>query len=115
MGRRPPADPELTLPILLSIESMYAELGHTSDDGERYGIVRDAFPNETHLRIALSALIHSLDPSSGSLESLREADSDSLISMLLLSERRLGGNNAESTLNGSDAGLLLRSPVGQFS
>jgi hypothetical protein len=115
MGRLPPADPELTLPILLSIESLYVELGHTSDDGARYAIVRDAFPNETHLRIALSSLVRLLDPSSRSLESLREADSDSLISLLLFAERRLGGNNAESTLNGSDASALLRPPVGHFS
>jgi hypothetical protein len=91
MGRLPPPDPELTLPILLSIESMYAELNHASDDGERYSIVREAFPNQTHLRVALSALIRLLDPSSRSLDSLHEADEDSLISMLLL---RSGGSAA---------------------
>jgi hypothetical protein len=115
MGRLPPSDPELTLPILLSIESMYAELSHASDDGERYAIVREAFPNQTHLRVALSALIRLLDPSSRSLESLREADEDSLISMLLFAERRFGGSHAEANHNGADAGLLLRPPAEQFS
>jgi len=115
MGRLPAPDPELTLPILLSIESMYAELRHASDDGDRYSIVRDAFPNQTHLRVALSALIQLLDPNSLPLESLREADGDALISMLLFAERRIGGNNAESSHNGSDAGPLLRPPVGHYS
>jgi hypothetical protein len=115
MGRLPPPDPDLALPILLSIESMYVELSHTSDDGERYSIVRDAFPNLTHLRVALSALIQLLDPGSGNLESLREADADSLISLLLFAERRLDGNHVEANHNGADAGLQLRPPVGQFS
>jgi hypothetical protein len=115
MGRLPPSEPELTLPILLSIESMYAELWHASDDGDRYFIVREAFANQTHLRVALSALIHLLDPNSPSLESLREADAEALISMLLFAERRSGGNGAESSHNGSDASLLLRPPVGHFS
>jgi hypothetical protein len=115
MGRLPAPEPELTLPILLSIESMYAELRHASDDGDRYSIVRDAFPNQTHLRVALSALIQLLDPNSLPLESLREADGDALISMLLFAERRIGGNNAESSHNGSDAGPLLRPPVGHYS
>ncbi|MEO8181997.1 MAG: hypothetical protein ABI895_24450 [Deltaproteobacteria bacterium] len=115
MGRLPASEPELTLPILLSIESMYAELRHASDDGDRYSIVRDAFPNQTHLRVALSALIQLLDPNSLNLESLREADGDALISMLLFAERRIGGHGAESSHNGSDAGPLLRPPVGHYS
>jgi hypothetical protein len=115
LGRLPQAEPELTLPILLSIESMYAELGHAADDSERYGVVRDAFPNQTHLTVALSALVRLLDPTGLSLESLREAEPDSLISMLLFAERRLSANNPESTRNGSDAALLLRPPAGHFS
>ena len=115
MGRLPASEPDLTLPILLSIESMYAELWHASADGDRYSVVRDAFPNQTHLRVALSALIHLLDANSPNLESLREADAEALISMLLFAERRIGGNSVESSHNGSDAGLLLRPPVGHFS
>jgi hypothetical protein len=115
LGRLPPPDPELTLPILLSIESMYAELSHSSEDDERYSIVRDAFPNQTHLRVALGALIQLLDPSSRNLESLQEADADSLISLFLFAERRLGGNHLEANHNGADAGLQLRPPVGHFS
>jgi hypothetical protein len=114
MGRLPAAHPDLTLPILLSIESMYAELGNTADDGERYVIVRDAFPNETYLRIALSTLIALLDPNTPSAESLHAADSSALISMLLFAERRLG-NGAEGNHQGADRAALQRPPLGQFS
>jgi hypothetical protein len=114
MGRLPAAHPDLTVPILLSIESMYAELGNTADDGERYGIVRDAFPNETHLRIALSSLIALLDPNTPNAESLLAADSEGLINMLLFAERRLGGG-AQSNHQGGDSTAVLRSPLGHFS
>jgi hypothetical protein len=112
LGRLPAAHPDLTLPILLSIESMYAELGNTSEDVERYIIVRDAFPNETHLRIALSSLIALLDPNTPNAESLHTADAEGLISMLLFAERRLG-NDTESRRQ--DAAAPLRPPAGHFS
>jgi hypothetical protein len=112
LGRLPAAHPDLTLPILLSIESMYAELGNTGEDVERYIIVRDAFPNETHLRIALSSLIALLDPNTPNAESLHTADAEGLISMLLFAERRLG-NDTQS--RHQDAAVLLRPPAGHFS
>ncbi len=112
LDRLPAPHPELTLPILLSIESMYAELSNASDDSARYVIVRDAFPNETHLRIALSSLISLLDPNMPHQESLQTADAEGLISMLLFAERRLS-NQAESQHAGGDSTAVLRSP--QFS
>ena len=114
LGRLPPPEVDLTLPILLSIESMYAELGTASEDGERYAIVRDAFPNQTHLRIALGALIRLLDPVRRGPDSLHDVDADSLISTLLFEERRRGGSLSDGNHNGVDAGLL-RPPVGHFS
>jgi len=114
LGRLPPQDPDLNLAILLSIESMYAELGHTSDDHHRYTIVRDAFPNLTHLRVALTALIRLLDEGRRTTETvLREADSDILIRTLLFEERRL--DEASASLSNGEAGHLLQSPLGQFS
>jgi len=114
LGRLPPPEPDLTLPILLSIESMYAELGTAAEDGERYAIVRDAFPNQTHLRIALGALIRLLDPVRRGPDGLRDVDADSLISTLLFEERRRGGSNSDANHVGAEAGLL-RPPVGHFS
>jgi hypothetical protein len=114
LGRLPPQEPELTLPILLSIESMYAELSHAIDDDQRYTIVRDAFPNQTHLRVALIALIRLLDEGRRTTDAvLLEADGDALIRTLLFEERRL--NEATSTLANGDAGHLFRSPIGQLS
>ena len=72
----------------------------------------DAFPNETHLRIALSSLISLLDPNMPHQESLQTADAEGLISMLLFAERRLS-NQAESQHAGGDSTAVLRSP--QFS
>lgn len=113
LGRLPPQDPELTLPILLSIESMYAELSHATDDDQRYTIVRDAFPNHTHLRIALTALIRLLDEGRRTTEgALREADADKLIRTLLFEERRLG--EASASLTNGEAGLLMHPPAGNF-
>lgn len=90
MGRLPADRPELTLPILLSIESMYAELQLSTDPSHGQAVIRDAFPNETHLRIALMALIRLLDPEQRTSDSALElADGESLISALLYEEQRL--------------------------
>ena len=91
IGRLPVPDPDMTLPILLSIESMYAELVQSTDETERYTVVRDAFPNHYHLRVALLALIRLLDPGRRSSESgLEEADADLLIRTFLFEERHVG-------------------------
>lgn len=116
IGRLPDPDPELTLPILLSIESMYAELAQSSDETERYTVVRDAFPNQNHLRVALLALIRLLDPGRRSAESgLAEADSDLLIRTLLFEERHVGELDAMSANHHVEPGVALRPPLGQFS
>ena len=116
LGRLPVPDPEVTLPILLSIESMYAELRDASDDNEQYAIVRDAFPNQTHLRVALIALIRLLDSGRRAADgSLEQADADSLIRTLLFEEQQLGeANPGESNRNAANA-MALRPPIGHPS
>ena len=116
IGRLPEPDPELTLPILLSIESMYAELGQSSDETERYTVVRDAFPNQNHLRVALLALIRLLDPGRRSAEGgLADADADLLIRTLLFEERHVGELDAMGANHNVEPGVALRPPLGQFS
>lgn len=97
LGRLPPDHADLTLPILLSIESMYTELADASDEAARALIVREAFPNEGHLRAGLGALIRLLDPSRGADDPvLRHGDATALINAFLLEERRLRGNASSS-------------------
>jgi hypothetical protein len=116
IGRLPGPDPELTLPILLSIESMYAELGQSSDETERYTAVRDAFPNQNHLRVALLALIRLLDPGRRSAEGgLAEADADLLIRTLLFEERHVGELDDVGANHAVEPGVALRPPLGHFS
>jgi hypothetical protein len=116
IGRLPDPDPELTLPILLSIESMYAELGQSSDETERYTVVRDAFPNQNHLRVALLALIRLLDPGRRSAEGgLADADADLLIRTLLFEERHAGELDAMGANDNVETGVAQRPPLGQFS
>lgn len=116
IGRLPDPDPEITLPILLSIESMYVELSQSSDETERYTVVRDAFPNQNHLRVALLALIRLLDPGRRSAEGgLAEADSDLLIRTLLFEERHVGELHAVGANLNVEPGVALRPPLGHFS
>jgi hypothetical protein len=89
IDRLPPSYQTLSVPILRSIESMYADLATTNDDDEREEIIRDSFPNETHLRAAMLALIELLDSSINVNEPLiRDADVDALIKIVLFEERR---------------------------
>lgn len=116
IGRLPPADPELTLPILLSIESMYAELSHAMDEGARYSVVRDAFPNENHLRTALIALIRMLDPRAHSSDGgLSNAGADSLIRTFSFAEQHAREASSTETNHDADGSFLLRPPAGQYS
>ncbi len=115
IGRLPAPDPEVTLPILLSIESMYADLREAADESARYTIVRDAFPNQTHLRVALIALIRMLDPGRRSAEGgLVEADADLLIRTLLFEERHVSETNSVEANQHADTDPGLRAPLGQF-
>jgi hypothetical protein len=89
ISRLPPRHAELSTPILLSIESMYAELLTASTDDAREMCIRDSFPNEAHLSTALLALIELLDPSIDVNDPvIRDADADSLIKVVLFEERR---------------------------
>ncbi len=116
IGRLPDPDPDITLPILLSIESMYVELAQSSDETERYTVVRDAFPNQYHLRVALLALIRLLDPGRRSAEGgLAEADPDLLIRTLLFEERHVGDLDSVGANHNVEPGVALRPPLGQFS
>jgi hypothetical protein len=90
LGRLPDERPDLSLPILLSIESMYAELNEASDPMSQTSVVRDAFPNDTHLRVALTSLIRLLDPELRTSDAaLQQAESETLISAFLYEEQRL--------------------------
>lgn len=87
--RLPPSHAQLGTPILLSIESMYADLWATSDDEERELIIRESFPNETHLRTALLSLIELLDPSVDTRDPIiRDAEVSGLVKIVLFEERR---------------------------
>ena len=89
--RLPPRYSELSTPVLLSIESMYADLSALTDDEERETCVRDSFPNESHLRAAMLGLIELLDPSINTQDPvIRDADVDGLIKIVLFEERRRG-------------------------
>jgi hypothetical protein len=95
LGRLPADHAELVLPILLSIESMYTELSEAPDESARNQIVRDAFPNETHLRAGLIALIRLLDPARDPNDAvLQHSDAQALVSAFLFEERRLADSNA---------------------
>ena len=89
ISRLPPRHGELSTPILLSIDSMYAELLQSSTDEGREMAIRDSFPNEAHMSTALLALIELLDPSINVNDPvIRDADADSLIKVVLFEERR---------------------------
>jgi hypothetical protein len=89
LERLPPSSGTLSLPVLLSIESMYQELEAASTDEAREQVIRESFPNESHLRQAMLALIELLDSTIDTKEPLiRDADIDSLIKIVLFEERR---------------------------
>jgi hypothetical protein len=89
ISRLPPRNAELSTPILLSIDSMYAELLVASTDEAREMAIRDSFPNESHMSTALLALIELLDPTIDVNDPvIRDADADSLIKVVLFEERR---------------------------
>lgn len=88
IDRLPPSHEKLSTPILLSIESMYAELLTCTDDESRESCIRESFPNEGHLRTALLALIELLDPSIDVHDPLiKDAEVESLIKVVLFEER----------------------------
>lgn len=88
IDRLPPKHDTLPTGILLSMESMYAELFQLGSDEEREECIRDSFPNEAHLTQAMLALIELLDPSIDITDPvIRDADVASLIKVVLFEER----------------------------
>jgi hypothetical protein len=88
ISRLPPHHEALTTPVLLSIESMYAELLSASSDEARELCIRDSFPNPAQMSTALLALIELLDPTIDINDPvIRDADVDSLIKVVLFEER----------------------------
>ena len=88
ISRLPPHHEALSTPILLSIESMYAELLSASTDEAREQCIRESFPNPAQMSAALLALIELLDPSIDINDPvIRDADVDSLIKVVLFEER----------------------------
>lgn len=98
LDRLPPSHEQLSLPMLLSIEAMYADLIEATDDATREEIIRDAFPNGSQLRAALIALIELLDPTINTEEPLiRDAEVEALTKIVLFEERRRASAGAPST------------------
>jgi hypothetical protein len=89
IDRLPPSHADMSTAILLSVESMYADLWAVSDDDEREACIRESFPNQTLLRTAMLALIELLDPSVDTRDPIiRDADVSGLIKIVLFEERR---------------------------
>jgi len=89
IGRLPPSHAHLSLAMLLSIDTMYADLEIASSDEEREDAIREAFPNQVQLRQAMLALIELLDPTINTKDPLiRDAEVDSLIKIVMFEERR---------------------------
>jgi len=87
--RLPPRVEELSTPLLMSIESMYADLFQASTDEERAEAIRDSFPNETHLRSAMLALAELLEPSIDvTRPPISDADTDALVKLVVFEERK---------------------------
>ncbi|MDX2053773.1 MAG: hypothetical protein SFV15_15335 [Polyangiaceae bacterium] len=88
IDRLPPNWNSLPTPVLLSVDSMYAELVAASTDEAREEIIRDSFPNESILRTAMLAVIELLDPNIDTRDAvISDADVDSLISVVVFEER----------------------------
>ena len=113
IDRLPPSHDMLSLPILLSIESMYAELLTLSNDEQREACIRESFPNEGHLRSAMLALIELLDPTINTRDSvISEGDIDSLIKVVLFEERRRFEEGRNAARPAVPAPVARRAAVG---
>jgi len=113
IDRLPPSHEMLSLPILLSVESMYAELLTLSNDEQREACIRESFPNEGHLRSAMLALIELLDPTINTRdEVISEGDIDSLIKVVLFEERRRFEEGRNAARQPVPAPVARRAAVG---
>jgi hypothetical protein len=112
ISRLPPHHEALSTPILLSIESMYAELLSASTDEAREACIRESFPNPAQMSTALLALIELLDPSIDINDPvIRDADVDSLIKVVLFEERHRY-EQAHPSLRPAPSGSPLPPPAG---
>ena len=107
LERLPPRHAQLSVPILLSLESMYAELGAATSAAERRLAVFDSFPNQNHLRDAMLALIELLDPDVDTQDpAIRRADLDQLVEIVLFEERRRANAQAAAQPEGGRGTLV---------
>jgi hypothetical protein len=89
IGRLPPSYDQLSTPILLSIESMYADLLEANTDEERTECIHESFPNESQLRSAMLALAELLEPGIDvTRPPISEADTEALVKLVVFEERK---------------------------
>jgi hypothetical protein len=100
VGRLPNDASELSLAVLLSIESMYGELENARDEMERARAVREAFPNDALLRAGVTSLLRLLNPDV-SEDALRQATSSALVNGLLYEEDRINRAHEDALYAGS--------------
>jgi hypothetical protein len=97
IGRLPPSHEQLSTPILLSIESMYADLLDATSDEERTECIHESFPNDSQLRSAMLALAELLEPSIDvTRPPISEADTEALVKLVVFEERRRKDSAASS-------------------
>lgn len=108
IGRLPPRHAAMPAAVLRSIDAMYALLPSATDDIQRKSVIRQAFANENHLRVALLGLIELMDSSVDTSDPvIQEAKIEALIKILLFEEQRRKetGRHAPSSF-GSPAGSM---------
>jgi hypothetical protein len=89
IGRLPPRHATMPAGVLRSIDAMYALLPSATDDIQRKSVIRQAFANDNHLRVALLGLIELMDSSVDTTDPvIQEAKIDALIKILLFEEQR---------------------------
>jgi hypothetical protein len=89
IGRLPPRHATMPASVLRSIDAMYALLPSATDDIQRKSVMRQAFGNDNHLRVALLGLIELMDSSIDTSDPvIQEAKIEALIKILLFEEQR---------------------------
>jgi hypothetical protein len=89
LERLPTRHADLSTPVLLSVESMYADLLQATTDEERSDCIRESFPNDAHLRTAMLALAELLEPSIDvTRPPISDADTDALVKLVVFEERK---------------------------
>jgi hypothetical protein len=89
IGRLPPRHATMPAGVLRSIDAMYALLPSATDDIQRKSVMRQAFGNDNHLRVALLGLIELMDSSIDTSDPvIQEAKIEALIKILLFEEQR---------------------------